>query len=85
MKNILVRILAFVLVLTMVFAFAACTKEEPKDTEGPIYSNNGYKFIKDKDGNITGEDFTISSKADKIPELALFKGKYYFIVSISKN
>ena len=57
------------------------TKEEPKDDEGPIYSNNGYKFIKDKDGNITGEDFTISSKADKIPELALFKGKYYFIVS----
>ncbi len=32
MKNILMRILACVLVLTMVFAFAACqTEEEPKD------------------------------------------------------
>lgn len=32
MKNILVRILACVLVLTMVFAFAACTAEEEPET-----------------------------------------------------
>lgn len=55
------------------------TKEEPKIGNGPIYSNNGYKFTKDADGNII--ESTVASTADKIPELALFKGKYYFIVS----
>ena len=43
MKNILIRILACVLVLTMVFAFVACDKEEPtKDDEqtGDTTGNN---------------------------------------------
>lgn len=57
------------------------TQETPNNNSKPLYSNDGYKIIYDKDGNFEKEDYETTSKADKIPELAFFNGEYYFIVS----
>jgi hypothetical protein len=56
----------------------------PNNNSNPVCSNNGKKF--DAAGKETDTVFTIKVNdkdkiPDKIPELALFNGKYYFIVS----
>ena len=56
MKNILVRILACVLVLTMVFAFVACDKEEPKDDD------------KEQTGDNTGDKGEQGKEEEKCPD-----------------